>query len=86
MHEVSIRKCARITQSLRWVAAEVIDLSMYEGIPNLVVFISELEDKVSEPQRLLALEEALKATPERWWDTHKVSIEYWKICRRLMKV
>ena len=44
-------------------AKEVIELLMYEGIPNLNDFIDECVDKVSEPQRLLALEEALKATP-----------------------
>ena len=47
----------------------------YEGIPNLTEFIDEFEDKVSDPHRLLVLEEALKATPARWWDTHKKSID-----------
>ena len=34
--------------------------------------MDEFEDKVSE--RVLALEEALKATPEILWDTHKISL------------
>ena len=54
--------------------------------PNLDIFINEFEDKVSEPQQLLVLEEALKATSERWWDTHKTSIGDWHICLRIMEI
>ena len=32
------------------------------------------------------LEEALKATPARWWETHKKSINGWLLCCRLMEV
>ena len=39
-----------------------------------------------KPQRLLALEEALKATSARWWATHKQTIHEWAQCRRLMMV
>ena len=80
LHEVLVMEFGRVTQSLHWVATEVIELPKYEGIPNLADFIDEFEDKVSEPQRLLALEEALKATPTRWWDTHKKSMGDWNIC------
>ena len=36
--------------------------------------------------RLLALDQALKTTPTRWWGTHKKNIGNWKKCRRLMWV
>jgi hypothetical protein len=35
-------------------------------------------------QRLLAMDEALKATPARWWGTHKSNITEWTQCRTLM--
>ena len=65
---------------------EIVEPPTYEGLPNLAEFISEFEDRVSEPQRLLELEEALKATPSRWWVTHKKLIDGWSLCRRLMEV
>jgi hypothetical protein len=37
-------------------------------------------------QRLLALDITLKATPERWWGTHKETITYWYQCKRLMHI
>ena len=58
-------------QLLRRVVNEVIEFLIYEGLPKLSKFLVEFEEKVSEPQRLLALEEELKATPARWWETHK---------------
>ena len=64
---------------------KVSDLSTYNDLPNLTVFNSEFEDRVSEPQRLLELEEEMKDTPTRWWDTHNASIKDWQIYRRLMK-
>ena len=42
---------------------ETIELPIYEVLPELSEFLVEFEDKVLEPQWLLALEEALKATP-----------------------
>ena len=46
----------------------------------------EFEEKVLELQRLLALEEALNATPSRWWETHKKEITGWAQCLCLMIV
>ena len=70
-HEVSFRKCGLVTQSLRHITTEIIKFSIYEGLPKLFRFLKEFEEKVFEPQRLLALEEALKAIPAHWWVTHK---------------
>ena len=58
---------------------------MYEGLPNLATFIIEFEDKVLEPQRLLALDVALMATLVIWWVSHKQCISKWTQCRRLLE-
>ena len=61
-------------------------LDTYEGLPNLASFLEEFEEKVTESQRLSALEYVLKSTPTRWWGTHKQSISKWPQCRRLMEI
>ena len=53
-------------QSLHHVETEIVELPVYEGLPELSTFLMEFEEKVLEPIRLLALEEALKATPICW--------------------
>ena len=53
-------------QSLYHVTTETIELLIYEGLPDLYEFLVKFKDKVSEPQRLLALEEELKASPACW--------------------
>ena len=67
-------------QSLRHVMTKIVELSMYERFSKISTFLMDIEEKVSEPQRLLALEEALKATPMRWWETHKKTITGWAYC------
>ena len=62
LHEVSFRKCGLITQSLRHVATEMVELTTYEGIPRICELFQEFEKKVLEPQRILVLDVALKAT------------------------
>ena len=69
MHEVSLWKCGLITQSLCRVTTKTVELPVYEGLPELSEFLVEFEDKKSEPKWLLALDEALKATPGCWWVT-----------------
>ena len=38
MHEVSVRKCGLITQSLCHVAIEIVELLVYEGLPKISAF------------------------------------------------
>ena len=71
---------------MRRVGIEVCDLPAYEGFPKLDYYLIEFEEKVVEPQRLLALDFALKDTPSRWWVTHKQSISKRPQCRRLIEV
>ena len=65
---------------------EVVQLPTYKGFFDFPEFLADFEDRVSEPQRLLALDDPLKATPTGWWVTHKKSINGWLLCRRLMEV
>jgi hypothetical protein len=52
----------------------------------LETFLTQYEDEVLENQRLLALDLALKATPTRWWGTHKETITDWYQCKRLLRI
>jgi hypothetical protein len=44
---------------------------------NLETFLLEFEGIVPIQQRLLALDEALKEMPTRWWEYHKKNIMEW---------
>ena len=39
LHEVSFRKCRLIRQSLRRVATETVNFTIYEGMPELLKFL-----------------------------------------------
>ena len=86
MHEVSMRKCARITQFVRWVGIEVSEIPTYEGLPNLAYFLTEFEEKVIEHQCFSALDFVLKATHTKLWVEHKESILEWPQCRTLLEI
>jgi len=49
-------------------------------------FVKAFELHIPKQQRLLALDVVLKATPTRWWDSHKEGIKYWKQCKIIMQV
>jgi hypothetical protein len=86
MHEVSTRRCACITQSLRWIRTKLCDPPKYDGLNDISYFVKEFELKILEKKRLLALDIVLKATLAIWWVAHKEAIEDWKQCRGLMQV
>jgi hypothetical protein len=56
----------------------------FHGLNDLETFLTQYEDEVLENQRLLALDLAFKATPARWWGTHKETIIDWYQCKRLL--
>lgn len=62
------------------------DLPLFDGLSDVEFFFMEFEGLVMEPQRLLALYVALRATPARWWAAHKVSMQNWIQCKRLMQI
>jgi len=41
LHEVSTRRCARITCALRWIGDEVCDPPKYDGITDVDIFVKE---------------------------------------------
>lgn len=80
LHEVSSRRCACITRTLWWIRIEVCELPLFDGLGNVDTFFIEFEGLILEPQRLLALDVVLRATPTRWWTTwHKISIPSWGV-------
>jgi hypothetical protein len=48
--------------------------------------LTQYEDRVLENQQMLALDLALKATPARWWGTHKETITDWYQCKHLLHI
>jgi hypothetical protein len=84
MYEVSARQCARLTNEVCWIGTTVSNLPMFNGLNHLETFLLEFEETLLVQQRLLALDEALIATPTRWWGTHKRNIANWIQCRTLM--
>jgi hypothetical protein len=77
MYEVSTRRCPRLTREVHWIDTTVSNLPTFHGLNHLEAFLMEFEAIVPIQQRFLALDEALKSTPERWWGTHKHNITYW---------
>jgi hypothetical protein len=84
MYEVSTRRCARLTIEVHWIDTTISNLPTFDGLNPLETFLSDFEESVPMQQRLLAMDEALKATPTRWWGTHKNNITDWVQCRTLM--
>jgi len=84
MYELSTRRCARLTREVRWIDTTINNLPTFDGLNPLETFLSEFEESVPMQQRLLAMDEALRATPARWWGEHKINITDWIQCRTLM--
>ena len=78
-----MRRCARVTWSMRRMENELRELPTYEGLPNLVTFLIEFEGLVVESQCFFVLDQALRATLARWWGAHKKSITNWPQCIKL---
>jgi hypothetical protein len=57
----------QIDQRVHWIGTEVSNLPTFDGLNHLETFLAEFEKIVPVQQRMLALDEALKATPARWW-------------------
>jgi hypothetical protein len=81
-----MRRCIRIDCAVRWIGIEITQPPSFHGLNDLETFLTQYEDEVLENQRLLALDLALKATPARWWGTHKETITNWYQCKRLLRI
>jgi hypothetical protein len=77
MYEVSTRICAILTREVRWIGTTVSKLPTFNGLNSLETFLLDFEESVPMQQRLFTMDKALKATPTRWWGTHKNNIVYW---------
>jgi hypothetical protein len=86
MYEVSTRRCVRLNIEFHWIGTTVSNLPTFDGINPLETFLSNFEESVPMQQRLLEIDEALKAPPARWWGTHKNNIKEWVQCHTLMIV
>lgn len=84
LHEVSTRRCLRVTKAVCCMIYEVCNLPSYDGLGDVYNFLNYYEEKFSENQRFSTLDRALKATPSRWWNAHKKNTGGWKECQRLM--
>jgi hypothetical protein len=69
MYEVPTRICARLTREVNWIGTIVSNLPTFDGLNSLESFLSEFETSVPTQHRMLAMDEAMKATPVRWWGT-----------------
>jgi hypothetical protein len=74
MYEVSTRRCARLTREFHWIDTTISNLPTFHGLNPLETFLSDFEESIPMQQRFLAMDEALKETPTRWWGTHKRNI------------
>jgi hypothetical protein len=74
MYEISMWRCARLTREVCWIGTKVSNLPTFDSLNHLETFLLEFEEIVPVQQRLLALDEALKAITTRWWGTHKKNI------------
>ena len=86
MYELSGRRCAYLTRALRWIGVEICEIPTFDGLSEIQEFLQKYEVKVPLDQRLKALDVALRATPTRWWATHKRNIANWETCHRLLIV
>ena len=86
LHEVSRRRLARITKTLRWIRSEVSTLPVFDGLSDIEIFVQEYKAQLPCPKRLQHLVFVLRATPVRWWTVHQRNIATWDTCRRLLLI
>lgn len=58
----------------------------YDGLTDVDKFLDAFERKVPKKHRFQALDLALRATPARWWGTHKANFDGCHEYRRMMRV
>jgi len=84
--EVSIRRCARITKLLHWTGTKICELHHFDGLTDVATFFIEFKAIGVEQKWLLDLDVVLKANLAIWWVSHKIYIQDWPQCKRLMKI
>ena len=75
-----------MTKSLRWIGAEVKDISSFHGLVDVNDFLQQFEQKIPHEQRMETMDLAVKATPARWWHAHREHNASWDDLKRLMVI
>ena len=86
LYEVSARRCAYLTKSLRWIGAEIKDIPSFDGLVDVNDFLYQFEQEIPHEQRMLAIDLAVRATPAIWWHAHKQHIASWDDFKRLTTI
>ena len=86
LYEVSARRCAYLTKSLRWIGAELKDIPSFDGLVDVNDFLYQFEQQVPHEQRIAAMDLAVRTTLARWWYAHKENIASWDDLNRLMAI
>jgi hypothetical protein len=76
-YERFLRQCT-IVREIIWIATEVREPPTYNATLEVHNFLTGMEEKITEEQRIFFLDLALQDTPARWWTTHKASIIEWE--------
>ena len=71
LYEVSTRRCAFMTKSPQWIGTELKDIRSFDGLADVNDFLQQFEQEILHEQRMAAIDLAVRATPTRWWYTHK---------------
>ena len=86
LHEVSARRCAYMTKSLRWIDVEINEIPSFHGLIDIQDFLMQFEQQIPHEQRIAAMDLTKRATPARWWYAHKENIASWDDLKRLMVI
>ena len=77
LYEVSARRCAFMSKSLRWIGVEIPEIPSYHALTDIQDFFEQFEQQIPYEQRIAAMDLAVRATPARWWYAHKENIASW---------
>ena len=58
----------------------------YDGLTDVDKFFDAFEREVPKKHHFQALDWVLRATPARWWGTHKYSFDDWRMYRKMMRL
>ena len=56
LYEVSARRCAFMSKSLRWIGAEITEIPSYHGLTDIQEFLEQFEKKMPYKQRIAAMD------------------------------
>jgi len=62
-----------MTESLPCLSSKARSVPFYDSITDVDKFLDAFEREVSEKHHFQAMDLALRATPARWWGTHKAT-------------